>query len=94
MLTVLRIANVGIWAALLACMFTGARSAVTGKEVRRGDPMRLGLSAVCLVMILSNVRWLLMPESDALFAAIYVLSALVGLYVIMLGRAYGRGPRL
>jgi hypothetical protein len=94
MLTVLRIANTVIWAALLAYMFKGAKAAVTGKGVRRADPMRLGISSVCLVMLLGNLRWLLAPDSDALFATVYVLNGIVGIYIIVLGYAYGRGPKL
>jgi hypothetical protein len=82
MLTALRIINVAVWSVLL------------GKDVRRGDPMRLGVAGVCLVIILGNLRWLLAPDNDGLFIAIYLLSALVGTYIIRLGMAYGRGPRL
>lgn len=94
MLTALRVINIVVWSGLLLYMIPGAHHAVTGKDVRRGDPMRLGVGAVCLVMLLGNLRWLLVPDSDLLFAAIYVLSAIVGLYVARLAHAYGRGPKL
>lgn len=37
-LDILRIANVAIWAGLLAYMFEGARTAIIGKDTHRGDP--------------------------------------------------------
>lgn len=93
-MTELRILNLLIWSALLLYMAPGASHAVSGKDVRRGDPMRLGVGAVCLVMILGNLRWLMAPDSDALFAAVYVLNALVGAYLFRLAKSYGRGPLL
>jgi hypothetical protein len=75
-------------------MLPGAYSAVTGKNVRRGDPMRLGMACVCTVMILGNIRWLVAPDNAAFFAAIYVLSALSGAYIAILAKTYGRGPKL
>lgn len=93
-LTLLRILNLLIWSGLLLYMLPGAKSAIMGRDTRRGDPMRLGLSFVCLVIIGGNLRFLLAPDSDGLWMAIYLLSAAVGLYLIRLGNAYGRGPRL
>jgi hypothetical protein len=94
MLTALRILNIAIWTGLLAYMLPAARSAVTGRDTRRGDPMRLGVASVCLVIILGNIRWLIAPDSQPLFLALYVLTAIVGVYKIILARTYGRGPRL
>jgi hypothetical protein len=94
MMTALRLLNLIIWGGLWVYMVPGAWSAVRGKEIRRGDPMRLGVAAVCVVMILGNLRWLFAPDSDSLFASIYALSAMVGIYIIRLAKAYGRGPKL
>lgn len=93
-LDILRIANVLIWAGLLAFMFEGAKTAVIGKETRRGDPMRLGVAFVCLVMIGGNLRWLFAPESQTLLAVVHIMAAAVGLYIARLASAYGRGPRI
>jgi hypothetical protein len=93
-MTALRILNIVIWGALFVYMQPAAWSAVRARDIRRGDPMRLGVASVCMVMILGNLRWLFAPDNDALFASIYVLSSVVGLYLIRLAYAYGRGPRL
>lgn len=93
-LTALRIANLLIWGFLFLYVLRGASHAVSGKETRRGDPMRLSIASVCIIMILGNIRWLMAPEDQGLFAVIYVLSAIVGIYKIVLARTYGRGPKL
>lgn len=93
-LTALRILNLLIWVGLFVCVFSGARSAITGKDVHRGDPWRLSVAAVCVVIILGNLRWLLAPNNAALFASVYALTGIVGIYKIILARVYGRGPRL
>jgi hypothetical protein len=94
LLTALRVANLIVWGALFIYMLPAARHAITGKDVRRADPMRLSVAAVCIVMILGNIRWLFAPDNQTLFASIYVLSAFVGVYKIILARTYGRGPKL
>lgn len=94
MLTALRILNIVIWSGLFVFMFVGARSAVTGKGVRLGDPWRLSVASVSVLMILGNLRWLLAPKSEDLLAAISVLGIIVGSFKLYLARLYGRGPRL
>jgi hypothetical protein len=94
MLTALRILNLVIWSALFVVMLPGARQAIGGKDWRRGDPWQLSVAAVCIVMVLGNLRWLLAADNDTLFALIYVLSSIVGLYKLLLARTYGRGPKL
>jgi hypothetical protein len=94
MLTVLRVVNLLIWSALFFYVLRGAISTVTGKDTRRGDPMRLGVAAVCIVIVLGNLRWLVAPDDQTLFIAVYVLTAIVGIYKIILARTYGRGPKL
>lgn len=77
------------------CMAPGAWSVIRNNGgVRRGDPMRVGVAGVAIVMILANFRWLLAAENDLLFAVIYLLNAGVGLFMISLARTYGRGPRI
>lgn len=93
-MTALRVLNVAIWAGLLAYMVPGAWCAIRNREVRRGDPMRLGVACVCLIIIGGNLRFLLAPDSDALWIALYVMSAAVGLYIARLATAYGRGPKI
>jgi phage portal protein BeeE len=46
------------------------------------------------VMVLGNLRWLLAPDNEDLFALVYVLSSAVALYKLLLSRTYGRGPKL
>ena len=94
LLFVLRLIALAVWAALFVYMVPGARAAIKGKDLRRGDPMRLGVAIICLVMILGNLRWLLAPESDELFAAVYVLSIIAGAHTFKLAMVYGRGPLL
>lgn len=90
----LRVINVAVWGCLLVYMLPGAKSAVIGSETRRGDPMRLGVAFVCLVMLGGNLRWLLAPESEQALLALHVMSASVALYIARLAYAYGRGPRV
>jgi hypothetical protein len=92
--TALRILNVIVWGGLIAFMLPGAWSAAFGKAVRRGDPMRLACLATGAVMVGFNLRWLLAPDSIILWQALYGLAAAVGVYIIMLARAYGRGPHV
>jgi hypothetical protein len=94
LLTILRVVNLLVWGALFIAMVPGARHAVTGKDWRRGDPWQLSVAAVCIVMVLGNLRWLLAPDNEDLFALVYVLSSAVALYKLLLSRTYGRGPKL
>ncbi len=93
-MTALRIINVVIWGALLLYLLPGAWSAVHGKAVRRGDPMRLGCVATAFVMLGFFLRWLLAPESDLLWQALHILSAADAVYIWFLARAYGRGEHV
>lgn len=94
MLTALRILNIFIWSGLLVYVFAGAAAAVTGKDVRRADPWRLSVAAVSVFIVLGNLRWLFAPDNEALFRAVYILGAVIGLFKIYLARTYGRGPKL
>jgi hypothetical protein len=90
----LRILNVVVWGIMLVYMIPGAWSAAFGKDLRRGDPMRLACLSTAFVMVGFNLRWLLAPDSIVLWQALYGLSAASGVYIILLARAYGRGPRV
>lgn len=94
LLDILRWANVLIWTGLLIYMMPGAKTAIVGKDTRRGDPMRLGVSFVCLLMIGGNLRWIFAPESQTLLGVLHLIAAAVGLYIARLAKAYGRGPRI
>lgn len=93
-MTVLRIVNVLIWGTMALYMVTGAWAAISGIGVRRGDPMRLACFATALVMAGFNLRWLIAPDSIWTWQALYALSAALGVYIMALAYAYGRGPRV
>jgi hypothetical protein len=92
--TAWRILNIVIWLSMMIYMAPGAWSAVTGKALRRGDPMRLACFATAFVIVGFNGRWLLAPDSEMIWQTLYALSAAVGVYIIRLAHAYGRGPRV
>jgi hypothetical protein len=93
-MTALRILNVVVYGMMAVYMFPGAWSAVFGRDVRRGDPMRLACFATAFVMLGFNLRWLFAPDSIWMWQALYLLSAGVGVYIIVLAHAYGRGGRV
>lgn len=93
-MTALRLLNLAVWGLLLLYMIPGAHHAITGKDVRRGDPMRLGVGVVSIVMVLGNIRWLAAPDNMNLLAAVHILALLAGLYIALLAKTYGRGPKL
>lgn len=91
-MTALRVINLLIWSGLFFYMLPGAWAALRGREVHRGDPMRLSVAMVSLVIIFGNLRFLFAADNEDLFAAIYVLCAAIGLYKFRLAHLYGRGP--
>jgi hypothetical protein len=93
-MTALRILNLIIWGGMMIYMAPGAWSAVSGKALRRGDPMRLACFATAFVIVGFNLRWLLLADNMMVWQALYVLSAGVGVYIVVLAHAYGRGPRV
>lgn len=93
-LTALRVLNVLIWGGMAVFMARGAWAQATKREVRRGDPMRLACFATGIVVAGFCLRWLILPENDAVFVMLYLLAAAVGVYIVKLGRDYGRGPLL
>ena len=93
-MTLLRIANVIAWGLLFAYMIPGAWEAAKGHATRLGDPLRLGVATVALLMVGLHGRWLLIPDNDAVWMSLYVMSILTAGYVAYLAHAYGRGPRI
>lgn len=89
----LRIINIAVWGIMLAYMLPGAWSATTARA-RYGDPMRLACALTAVVMLGFNLRALLAPEDELLWKTLLVLSAALALFILKLGRTYGRGPRL
>ncbi|MFS0771027.1 hypothetical protein [Sphingomonas sp. 1P08PE] len=90
LLTCLRLLNVASWGAALIYVLPGASAAVFG-PARRGDPMRLGCATTAIVMLGFVLRWLVMPDSEAAWAALYALGAADAVFIIALARSYGRG---
>lgn len=93
-MTALRILNLVVWGALALYMLPGAWTAARGSLTRHGDPMRLAVFATSLVMMGFTLRWLLAPDSEALWRLLYVLAIADAGYIGFLARAYGRGPRV
>ncbi len=92
-MTLLIILNIGAWGALFVYMMVrGAWSAVLRRSPRHGDPMRVGVAAVCILMLGFFIRRLLAPESEIVFMSLAALSILVAGFVAQLARSYGRGP--
>lgn len=97
-MTALRVLNLVVWGSMLAYMLPGAWTATTGKA-RYGDPMRLACALTAVVFISFNLYWIFGPAANAapadpLMNALLVLSAALALYILQLGRTYGRGARL
>lgn len=93
-MTALRIASIIAWGALAFYMVPGAWSALFGRVQRRGDAMRLGVLATCVLNVSFSMRWLLAPTSVALWQSLYVLSIGTALGIFWLAYSYGRGPRV
>ncbi len=93
-MTTLRILTIIAWGLLLLYMAPGAWSAARGKATRHGDPMRLGVALVCLLMIGFVGRWLIAPNVQSIHLTLYGLAILTAGYIAWLARGYGRGPKL
>lgn len=89
----LRIISMIAWLVLFANMAPAVWSIITGKP-RTGDPVRLVFAAFSVVVVGFNLRWLLIPESIAVQAALHVLSAGTAVYAIITARSYGRGDHV
>lgn len=86
--------NIAVWSAVLIYMASGAWSAVAGSATRRGDPMRLACFTTAFVILGFTIRWMVAPDSEAAWKVLNVLCAIDGLFIVALGRAYGRGPHV
>jgi hypothetical protein len=91
--TALRILNIITWGVMLVYMLPGGWSATTARA-RYGDPMRLACALTGFVMLGFNLRALLAPDDETLWKMLLVLSAVLALYILRLGRTYGRGSLL
>lgn len=94
-MTALRILNLITWGIMLVYMLPGAWSATTA-QARYGDPMRLACAATAFVFIGFNLYWVFGPRahsspSDPLMNSLLMLSAALALFILKLGRTYGRG---
>lgn len=95
MMDALRIANLIVWGVfMLPFMASGAWSAMSGREMRRGDPMRLACFATGLIICGFNVRGMIAPDDELSRVILYLLSIADGVFIMLLARAYGRGPRV
>lgn len=90
----LRIITAAVWTVMLVYMAPGAWAAVRGRTVRRGDPMRLACFLTGVMIVGFSLRHLLFPESMVTWAALYIFSISIAVYIIALARAYGRGPHV
>ena len=83
--------NTAVWGVVMLYMAKGAWSAAFGKS-RRYDPWRLVSFTTAFMMAGFSIRWLLVPDIIILWQLLYVLSAADAVYIIIVARAYGRGP--
>ena len=86
------IINVVVWLLLLIYV-TPSAWAATRIHARHGDPMRLAVFATALMMMGFSLRWLLAPDSILLWQLLYILAAADAVFIGILCRVYGRGPR-
>lgn len=90
----LRIITSVVWTTMIVYMAPGAWAALRGRNVHRGDPMRLACLLTGLMVVGFSVRHLLFPENMLTWVGLYIFSISVALYIIALARAYGRGPHV
>lgn len=83
-----------IWSVVLLFASRSAFAAAFLKSERRGDPMRLATWLVALVMVCGSLRWILLPDNETLWKAVWVVASITGFYVLRLMIAYGRGPEV
>lgn len=92
-MTELRILNIIIWGAMMIYMALGAWAVVSG-GARRGDPMRLACFLTGAVFVGYHLRALFWPGNETAANGLHVAAALIPVYIICLGRAYGRGEHV
>ena len=74
-MTALRIINLIVWGAPFLYMVPGAWSAAHGMGIRVGDPMRLVSAAVALLVCGFTLRPTVAPNSNTVWAGLYVLKS-------------------
>jgi hypothetical protein len=92
--TVFRLVDITIWALAAGFMSRGAWAAAKARGVRYGDPMGLACFATAIVIIGFNARCIFATDSVLFWMLLYALSGAVGIYIVVLGHRYGRGPRI
>jgi uncharacterized membrane protein YeiH len=86
------ISTLVVWIVVGIYAFRGAFSAAVFASHRRGDPMRLAVFLVAVIMAGGTLRWILAPDNETLWKAVYVVAVLTAIYIVRLMHAYGRGP--
>lgn len=88
---ILRLITIVVWLAVAAYMAPAVWSLVRGQS-RSGDPARLVCFAYAALAILGTLRFLIAPNHDDLFGAVYGLSISTALLTLATAKSYGRGP--
>lgn len=92
-MTILAYIALLVWGGVLTYMAPGAWAAVFG-PVRWGDPVRLACFITAAVFIGYIMRGLYWPGETISGAALRLASMADAIYLIALGRAYGRGEHV
>lgn len=90
MLTCLRLLSIVAWALVAGCLGRSAARAIRGRTYAF-DNFRAAFFFVALVMIGFNLRWLLAPDDQGTWLALYALSVLAAFYVLKVVLAHGKG---
>lgn len=77
------------WVAVLIYTSPAVWSLAFGKQ-RYNDPARLVAWGFSLLVIAFCARWFLAPESDGLFAALYMFGAVWAIFTMLAAKSYGR----
>lgn len=93
-MTMFWVANLIVWLVSMIVSARGAWAAVTKRDLRSGDPMRLATFLVSSLFVGQTLSWLLAADDLDLWKALYVLGVATGCYVIRLMFAYGRGTHV
>lgn len=83
-----------MWLGAMAYMASGAWGAVWGHSARRGDPMRLACFVTAGIFAGYISRGLFWPGDPTSGVALRLMSMADAIYIVLLGRAYGRGDHV